>query len=390
MILTASLGILCAGEGNADFANITNILVSCGGMHGVPQRQDPGSPLVFETGSKWSQKLYTCATAVKATIKTVSFNYNGTDGSLSTLAIADIQEKVYADESHMPLWGVENTGNGYLTQDLNLIWGLVSPKYANNVNVSTVRQPSLYLPGWIDPTSITGSNTLNVFENLPGSDFSIRALRTAYCVSGTGSCSGIDYSGETNMAMWARWQNLTQSAETASLIPNLIFTDTAASAIVGTKGILGAGNAAPQNLVALPVTPTISTIRYHYLFAIPALAAAIMLVLITLIAFIMACLSGTGIARMRLHLQQVSPGRIYTTFLYPGPGVMTMGTREWGKHLGNKVIDLSEKFPIADDEMPSPGKEISVTEHERSGSDNRSAEGILMGNINHSQRGIGG
>lgn len=366
MVLTATLGLLCAGAGNGDFANITNILVFCGLMHGAPQRLNSGSPLVFDTGSQWSQKLYTCASAVKATVKTVSFNYNGTDGLLSNLAVTDVQDKTYSDEGSMPVWGVENTGNKYLMQDLNLIWGLVSPTYENDVNVSTVQQPSLYLPGWINPgfATLGDAESLEGFENLPGSDFAVGALSTSYCVSEL-CTGGIDYSGNTNMAMWVRWQNLTQSADTASLIPNLIFTDTAASAIVGTKGVLGPGNTADQNVVPIFVTPFVMKIRYHYPFAIPALAAALMLVLITLLALGTACFSGASFARMRLRLQQVSPGRIYTTFLYSRPDGLTMRSKDWSKQFGKSIVDLSGQFPKDANGIQPSEKESSVMEQEQ-------------------------
>ena len=35
--------MICGGSGGQDYANITNILVTCGLMHGVPQRQNGGS-----------------------------------------------------------------------------------------------------------------------------------------------------------------------------------------------------------------------------------------------------------------------------------------------------------------------------------------------------------
>jgi hypothetical protein len=355
------IALLCAGAGGADFANITNILVFCGSMHSVPQRQDPGqSGLVFEQGSTWSQKIYSCATAVKATIKRVSFVYNGTDNTLSSLGIIDIKDKTYdqSNSSSMPLWGVENTGNKYKNSDLSLIWGLVSDEYENNVNVSTVRQPSLYLPGWIEPSSVSfGGFQVQGFENLPGTDFSIDALQTSYCVTGgsSSSCgSGIDYSGETNMAMWVKWQNLTRSADTASLIPNLIFTDTAASAIVGTKGVLASpGNANNGSAVTQSVTPTVSRVRYHYPYAIPAFLACLLLALITLFGMGTALLFSHGkpIAQMRLHLQQIAPGRIYTAFLLPGQGSMTMKARDWVAHWGSVTLDLSGDFPRTADGM---------------------------------------
>jgi hypothetical protein len=323
--------------------------------------------------------LYSCASAVKATIKTVSFNYNGTDGTLQNLAVTDIQDKTYPDSSSIPLWGVEDTGNGYYMRDMNLIWGLVSSHWGNHENVTTVRQQSLYLPGYSQGGSTTQYSIGS--ENLPGSDFFSGAMGTAYSVSagdiGTG---GLDYSGATNMAMWAQWQNLTKSTKTAAIIPNLIFTDNAAAAVVGIKGVLGPGNTAQKNLVPLAVTPTVSKIKYHYLFAIPALTAGLLLVLITLVAFVTVCLGRGGIGRMRLHLQQLSPGRIFTTFLYPEQGGMTIRSKDWNRQMGKKMIDLSREYPLAADVMLPPEKGFRITEHQRSGSDDRSAEGERLVN----------
>jgi hypothetical protein len=355
------LDILCTGAGNGDYANITNIFVNCGSMRGVPRRTSPGSQLVCDSGSTWSQPMYVCASAVKATIKTVSFKYNGINDQLSSLSVEQVEDKTYPDTQSMPLWGVENTGNAYYTEDMNLIWGLVSDEYENKPNVSTVRQPSLYLPAWQSDLAASEGMLSESWENLPGSDFSVGALGSAYLVGGSGLSSGPDYSGATNMAMWTRWQSLTNSSITAAKIPNLIYTDYAAAVVVGTKGVLGPGNSAQENLVALTVTPTVSKIKYHYLFAIPALVAALLLVVITLMAFITVCRGGGGMSRMRLHLQQVSPGRIYTTFLYPDPEGMKMRSRGWGETLGRKVVDLSGDFPVAGDMMmPPPEKGARV------------------------------
>ena len=384
-----SSAIECATVGGTDFANLTNIFIACGVMHGVPQRQDGGSHLVFDSGSSWSQPIYTCASAIKASQKTVSFNYNGTQGLLSNLNITDIRAKTYPDESHLPLWGIENTGDQFDMESINLIWGLVSSTYENNPNVSTVRQESLYLPGY-NQVGSTGPTTVES-ENLPGSEFFAAAMGTAYNVDATSS-GVVDYTGETNMAMWARWQTLTRTAQTAALIPNLIWTDNAASAVVGTKGVLGPMNAARQNAVALQVTPTISKIKYHYLFAIPALIAALGLVLIVFGAFVIILFGRGGPGRMRLHLQQVSPGRIYTTFLYPGPGAMAMRSKIWSKALGHRMVDLSGEFPMAGDMTQSPDKGPIVTEYQRTGSDDRSAEhdGFLRHARERSEGDIGG
>jgi hypothetical protein len=167
------------------------------------------------------------------------------------------------------------------------------------------------------------------------------------------------------MAMWARWQNLTRDANLASVIPNLIWTDTAASAVVGTKGILGPGSTAQQNLVSLRVTPTVQKIRYRYLYAIPALLVALLLALITFIALAVSCFQRIKVGRMRNHLHQISPGGIFTTFLYPGPNGMTMSSHQWGGHLGRKQIDLSRDNSVAAEVLQVPEKSIALTTYER-------------------------
>ncbi|KAH6666926.1 hypothetical protein B0J14DRAFT_192364 [Halenospora varia] len=373
----SSIGVLCSGAGNADFANITNILVSCGLIHGVPQRQDAGSSMVFDSGSKWSQPLYSCASAVKATVKTVSFTYNGTTDSLKNLNITHIQNKVYKDEASKPLWGVEDTGNAYRIGQLPLIWGLISPKYENHPNVSSVRQESLYLPGLGAYGDFLGRLSS---RNMPGSDFYSGAIGEAYSVTAT-NMGALDYSGDGNMAMWVRWQNLTKSVSTAAIIPNLIWTDYAAAAVVGTKGVLGPGNAANKNLVALPVTPTTMQIRYHYAFGIPAFLTGFLLILSIIACLIVICFGRGSVGRLKVHLHQTSPGRILTTFLYPSMHGMDMKTNEWKKKMAKKSVDLSGEYPVGT-EGPGPippayghEKDIWLSVYERNGSDVHLVEG---------------
>ena len=175
--------------------------------------------------------------------------------------------------------------------------------------------------------------------------------------------------------MWTLWQNLSSTPETAGLIPNLVWTDNAAAAVVGTKGVLGPGNVAQHNLAPVTVIPTVSQIKYHWPFAIPALLALLLLIIITLLVFITACFRRAGISRMRFHLQQVSPGRIFTTVLYPEQSAIGVSSKDWNKHNGKKMIDLSGTYPMAGEavEMIPPEKGIHVTEYQRSTSEEVSA-----------------
>lgn len=83
-------------------------------------------------------KIYTCASAVKATVKTVSFTYNGT--GIDSLTVVRAEPKLYSNQQ--PLWGVENLDNKRNVSEVKLLWGLVSDEYENHPNISTVRQES--------------------------------------------------------------------------------------------------------------------------------------------------------------------------------------------------------------------------------------------------------
>ena len=337
----------------------------------------------MEAGSRWSQPLYSCAGAVKATIKTVSFVFNGTY-ELQNLKVTSVQPKSYANTSDLPLWGVENTGNEYLISGLSMIWGLVSDKYENNPNVSTIQKESLYLPGYYTGLSGEPFSTLSPIEsqNLPASDFYHSAMEAAYLIAPAGqTLSPIDYTGRSSIAMWATWQALSKNPMSASLIPDLVFTDYAAAAVVGTKGVLGPGNAATQNLVPISVIPTVSKIKYHWPFAIPALIVAAGLLLFTALATFSILLRRHTISRLRVHLNQLSPGRIFTTFLFPDPMAKSLDAEEWSRRFGKEVVDLSGEHQPDVDNGAVPEKPRAVVDSQAvSDAHNGEGEGFLGGN----------
>lgn len=353
----------CSGVYQSNPANMTNILVGCGLMRSVPQKQGDGDSWTFDTGSRWSQKLYTCASAISASVKTVSFEYNRTDGLLSTLAVSGLRDKEY-DKTGPPTWAVQDTGLRYRVMDTNPLWGLVAPRYqniSNLYNIRTLAQSRLYVPGWVDPEGSTGfnpeGNTLFSREDVAGSDFAAAALSSTYCSQREATCSpAFDYFGQSDLAMWARWKDLSSSARTASLIPNLIWTDISASAVAGTKGIKGTINGGSESNWPR-VVPFQSIVRYHYAYAVPAALAAVLLLAILCSALVMALVAGRGsLATMRRHLQQLSPGRIYTVLLLPereGSNLQMCG-KDWNRRFGQCPVDLSDKRPSV---VPEPSSD---------------------------------
>jgi len=143
--------------------------------------------------------MYACASTVKASIKTVDFTYNGT--SFQEFKIKDIRPKKYLNPQEMPLWGVENVDNKYNIDEISLIWGLVDSQYQGHPNVTTLRQPHLYLHG--RPDGLQYALNEMDSQNLPASTFYRDALTIAYSIDAPGSSSTnfpADYTGKSNIA----------------------------------------------------------------------------------------------------------------------------------------------------------------------------------------------
>ena len=77
-------------------------------------------------------------------------------------------------------------------------------------------------------------------------------MNSICAVTGGVLAAGIDYDGNCHRVVWARRLELS-----VSLIPNLIFTDNAASGVVGKKGVLGHFNGTTTNVVPILITPTV-------------------------------------------------------------------------------------------------------------------------------------
>ncbi|KAI9931181.1 hypothetical protein ASPWEDRAFT_166871 [Aspergillus wentii DTO 134E9] len=329
--------------GDAD-TNINNILISCGYMYGAPQRRDGGSPTVFDSGSQWSKPLHVCATATKAVIKTATLNYNGTKG-LKSLTVSDLHDKIYSSPAEWPLWGVEDVGNISTSIGSAPVWGLISADNQAHPNVSAVRQESLYLTG--RHGALDSVFMAQQTDNLPAAEFLNLAMSGAYGVGyfpSTGASESsplVDYSGSTQMAMWARWQSLSESALSASKIINLIWTDFAASAVVGRKGVLGPGNTATTNTIA--VVPFERRVQYNLPYAIPAIITGVFLLAISVAAVVICVIARVSIALIRKQMNRASSGRILTTFMYPGESEMDTASKDWSNKMGKTMIALPEE-----------------------------------------------
>ncbi|EXJ94562.1 hypothetical protein A1O1_02958 [Capronia coronata CBS 617.96] len=347
----SDISLICAGAGGKDLANLTNIHVACGMIFGAARRKDGSKSLVFEPETWWTQSVYSCASAMKASIKEVRFRYNATGltgNTLKALTVVNVTDKPYSDNKSMPLWGVESPDMELA--DVPQLWGLISPELESSVNLSTIRAPHLYLPGY--GGLLSGSSPGQ--ENLPAADGLTDVLAGVYQDT-LGAGDMADYTGTTNMAMYATWRDLASSAATMKKIPNLIWTDLAANMLIGTRSWTS-GSALPANLqkradtangsdgnsAVVPVTVYQRQIRYHWLFAIPAFLA-LFLFLVVLMAALVSVLSGRGLpARVQHYLYHLSSGRLLGSIQYPDEGDSLAPTKEWIARVGRRPSGLHE------------------------------------------------
>ncbi|KAK5247498.1 hypothetical protein LTR40_011868, partial [Exophiala xenobiotica] len=88
------IGTLCTGAMTGDLANMTNLDVKCALMLGPSRRLDGTQSKVFSPGSWWTRQIYSCASASKASIKSVHFKYNATTNEgLGSLNVTRLTQK---------------------------------------------------------------------------------------------------------------------------------------------------------------------------------------------------------------------------------------------------------------------------------------------------------
>ncbi|UNI23166.1 hypothetical protein JDV02_009001 [Purpureocillium takamizusanense] len=360
----SQIGQQCRGALLMDPANINSTLIACGLVYGAAQRTDQGNPLVPDPGSKWVFPVYSCASSVIASIKTVTFQYNGTD--LSALKVANVEPKKYPSPSDLPLWGVEDMHN-FTIGNAQPLWGVLGRANATiedsiKQNITTIAQEKLRLPGLVDDLTmlLTGRlrDSTRGGQNLPGATFYAQALQNAFSIARPGGNAYGDYSGQTGLALFAKWQQLSKSADEASQIINLVWTDIAANAVVGTKGwgltSVAAGlakratNSDQHDMV--PVTAFRKQVRYRIPFAVPAFVVLAVALAIIVAMSVLLVTGRTGLTRLRRLIDATSPGRLISQKLWPEEAY-GLNTKEWVKRIGPRQVVVTKEV-VAED---SPG-----------------------------------
>ncbi|RPA88872.1 hypothetical protein L873DRAFT_1724180 [Choiromyces venosus 120613-1] len=364
---------LCIGSAGADMSNITNVAIKCSTIMGTAKRTDTtGDPSrMYDVGSTWSIPIYTCATALKASVKVITFTMNGTH-TLENLHIDRISPQNYSSPSAMPVWAVEDTGMEI--NDVDPFWGIVDAKYLNASHLWTIQREHLWLPsvgnGIFAPLDSSSSFAL---LSVPGAALAKVSTED-------------DYSGDKNFALLSKWRKLSASESSAATILDLIWTDVAANNFVGTKSVASAyGMAEGSGSGMLAVETYRRKITYNMLFAIPALIILVMWIASLFTALLMWIASRVSLGVLRELINQTSTGRSVTNFLYPEVCAHSAPTKMWVKDAGKKkmgFVSLHGQENGGDGQVvvrAGEGENRSVGEAQRKGAGIRFGEVGLEG-----------
>ncbi|KAG0637156.1 hypothetical protein HOY80DRAFT_1085670 [Tuber brumale] len=163
-------------------------------------------------------------------MKVVIFSINGTH-TLENLRVDKVVPKHYSSVPGMPVWAVENTG--MKIRDVKPIWGIVDPKYKDAPHLWTIQRENLWLPAGGFAIQFHSLSSLGLLT-VPSA-----ALEEIHTMD--------YYSGKRNFFLLSKWRKLCPTEKSVGSILNLIWDDTVANNLVGTKSMSPAYGIAEGN-----------------------------------------------------------------------------------------------------------------------------------------------
>lgn len=292
--------------------------------------------------SKWSRPIYSCVSAVKASLKTVHFELKG-DAILSKLEIKSVVAKHYNSESEWPIWAVEVVPTipyeHAPERQVSPFWGIVTEETAQSADVMTLRRPSFYLPV---SNSLLFDDKMNAIDSAAGANVPLGLLGSIY--DGYGIQDAIpELAGSNDWRLLQRISQLSEDATTAGQIINLLWTDLAANALVGTKSVLSrADGNNPQESAPMLARAYENGLAYDWRYAVPALAFAGLYVALLAWSMVLFCTTRLSFSKLRFMLNQSSAGRSMTTERYQASAEADFAsTKTWAKTRGGEMVRLT-------------------------------------------------
>ncbi|EZF96198.1 hypothetical protein H113_03551 [Trichophyton rubrum MR1459] len=275
---------------------------------------------------------------------------------------ASIRNEYNVDQDDHPLWALEDWwhpgSEGAFTGPL---WGIVDNSYKGTPGYNFTRAPSFYLP--YSYYSLTLSSSTGPLDNLAGASmpYGIMGKLLLNSFFSRFSDDYISYSGASNVGLGNKWRNLSKTADDASKLLRLIWTDIMASNTVGTN--MRESTSLEKRATGVgPFTRTVRAyerkVTYDLRFAIPAIFFLFSWLLLLLASLVMTISDGHPFTRLKKLLNDTSVGRIAASSEYPeSRSMQDASTKDWLASAGHLPVRLSglSKVP-GTDELEESGK----------------------------------
>lgn len=347
MIAKIVVATTVRGFGGADPLDIRTIAAAGGLLMGEGSMVDSNGEIIEDTGAyrmdpgtNWTQPIFSCAAAIKASIKTVRFQLNGTS-QISNLVVQSVEDSSYNSADPMPIWAMEMPTPPRNISQLSPFWGPITASNRDNPDIATLQRPDFYLPA--GASAIFGDLSSN--DALAGAKAPFGAFGSLYTFGGSLFASGSntmpDLSGATSWPLFMKWNKLGRSADTAGKIIEYIWTDLMANSVVSSKSALSSAEA---STVARPATRFVLSTSYDWKYAIPALFFAAIYAVLFLGSAIMVVTKKAGFGSLRFVLNQTAAGRAMTTERYQASDEADRGnTKIWADVRGDEPMRLNKE-----------------------------------------------
>lgn len=294
----------------------------------------------LDPGTNWTQPIFSCAAAVKASVKAVVFQVNGT-AQVSNLVVQSVEDPSYNSTDSMPIWAMEMPSPPRNISQLSPFWGPVLASNRDNPDIKTLQRHNFYLPA--GASAVFGS--LSSLDALAGAEAPFGVFGPLFTPGGSlfssSSSTMADYSGATSWPLFMKWNALGRSADTAGKIVDYIWTDLMANAVVSSKSALSSTDA---TIFPRPATRFVLSTSYDWKYAVPALVFAAIYILLFLGSALMMITRKAGFGSMRFVLNQTAAGRAMTTERYQASGEADRGnTKLWAEARGDEPMRLNKE-----------------------------------------------
>ncbi|KAI5836967.1 hypothetical protein DFP73DRAFT_522223 [Morchella snyderi] len=291
-------------------------LVTCGLIIGAPENTDPGSTSLESIDV---YPLYTCATAVRASLRRVNFSYNQTTASLyrSMDRLDFLKVGKPRIISPPPTWGIEMRPD-FNASGISLLWGALGPKTGNAPNLTVRKADYLYLPAGEGSDGITDSLAgTGAYQYAAGLIYESHPMMP-------------DYSGKTSYNMYREWEWLTGNVTLVGQLPNLLWTDLISNMVT----TVSAGGKGVKDVHVFE-----RRLGYHLLYAVPVMVLVLLWVAAWGVSLAFWLGDRVRVKEVRQLLNQVSTGRAVVNALEESKEG-GLPTKTWAKGKGETVVGL--------------------------------------------------